>query len=209
VPIAYLTHHKEFFDLDFVVNKNVLIPRPQTEILVEEILKNKNIKTIADIGTGSGCIAVALAKNRPHWQVYATDVSAPALRVARANAKKNHVKINFKKGDLIKPLKNIMLDAVVANLPYLPNKLKTHLNTPETRGLKFEPARALFSGPDGLDLLKKFFQQLEEREQKPKYIYLEFDPNQTAYIRTVAERFNSQYQSHLIWVPPQPKCFRG
>ena len=169
-PVAYIIGHKEFYGLDFLVNKNVLIPRPKTELLVEEILKNKNIKIIADIGTGSGCIAIALAKNNPKLKIYATDISARALEVAGQNAKFHKVKITFKKGNLLEPIKHIKLDALVANLPYLSKKIYQK----NYSQLKFEPKLALLAGQGGLECYKKLFSQIRKLKHKPKYIYIEF-----------------------------------
>lgn len=169
-PAAYITRHKEFYGLDFKINKYTLIPRPETEHLVEKILKNKKIKTIADIGTGSGCIAIALAKNNPGLKIYATDISAKALAVAKKNTKLHKIKnITFKKGNLLEPLKNTKLDALAANLPYLSEK--TYKKNYEQ--LKYEPKNALLAGKDGLDCYKKLFSQINKLKYKPKYIYIE------------------------------------
>ena len=192
-PLAYLVGHKEFFGLDFLVNKNVLIPRPETELMVEEVLKNKKIKTVADIGTGSGCIAISLAKNNPGLKVYATDVSAGALKVARQNAKKHNVKIIFKKGSLLKPLKNVRLDAIAANLPYLPagrqvaGRAWKNNSSAESTGLKFEPASALFAGKKGLQLYKELFKQIRPGDKK--IIFLEIDPRQTSLIKSLIKKY--------------------
>jgi len=176
-PVAYLTGHKEFYGLDFIVNKKVLIPRPETESLVETVIKqvkrntkNETPKTvIADIGTGSGCIAVALKKNLPQIKVIATDKSATALKVARRNAKKHQVKIQFKQGNLLEPVKNLKIDIIVANLPYL----KDNLDYPDRKVIKYEPALALKGGPDGLKIYRQFYQQLQQLKNKPKLVYLE------------------------------------
>ena len=138
--------------------------------MVEEVLKNKKIKRLADIGTGSGCIAIALAKNNPELKIYAADISAKALIIARKNAKKYKLKnIIFKKGNLLEPIKNIKLDAVVANLPYLSKKIykKNYHN------LKFEPKNAMLAGKDGLDYYRKLFEQIKKLKYKPKYIFYE------------------------------------
>lgn len=185
-PLAYLLGHKEFYGLDFKVNKNTLIPRPETEIMVAEILKNKNIKTIADIGTGSGCIAIALAKNNPNLKVYATDISAQALPVAKTNAKKHRVKIIFKKGNLLDPIKNIKLDAVAANLPYGWKSWKNNTSA-ETKGLKFEPSIALFTDKNGLQLYEELLKQL--RGGHYKIIFLEIDPRQTKLITPLIKKY--------------------
>ncbi len=188
-PIAYLLGHKEFFGLDFIVNKHTLIPRPETELLVEEVLSTQNITTIADIGTGSGCIAIVLAQNRPDWKIYATDISSDALRVARKNSLKNKTEIIFKKGNLLQPVKNINLDAIVANLPYVPNPRSNQKTNTYTRGLKFEPKNALYAGRDGLNLFKQFFQQIKIFDLHPKYIYLEIGHNQADAIKKLTNKY--------------------
>ena len=152
-PVAYLINRKEFYGLDFYVDKNVLIPRPLTESLVEQVIKEVGNKkaTIADIGTGSGCIAIALKKHLPQATIYATDISPAALKVAKKNAKKHRVKIKFLKGDLLKPFLPSRkatrpgrvafkkIDIIIANLPYLiKNQIKNEL--------KYEPKTALLGG---------------------------------------------------------------
>lgn len=165
IPVAYLTNHKEFFNLDFYVDKNVLIPRPLTESLVEEVIKeakNKKIN-IADIGTGSGCIAIALKKHLPQATVYATDISIAALNVAKKNAKKHRVKIKFFQGDLLAPLSNKKIDIIVANLPYLTkSQIKNEL--------KYEPKTALLGGDK---YIKKLLRQAKELKYQPEKIFLE------------------------------------
>ncbi|MDP2736815.1 MAG: peptide chain release factor N(5)-glutamine methyltransferase, partial [bacterium] len=177
-PIAYLTGHKEFYGLNFKVNKNVLIPRPETELMVEEALKlvarsssasarqrrDGQPVTLADIGTGSGCIIIALAKQNINGKLLATDISAKALAVARQNAKNNHVdkKIKFLKGGLLEPIvKNKLIInrqplIILANLPYLtPTQIK---NSPT---IKYEPKLALAAGSDGLKYYRRLFKQIK------------------------------------------------
>jgi len=204
IPIAYLTHHKEFFGLDFYVNKNVLIPRPETELLVDETLKILNLlisqssnfsPTIADIGTGSGAIPVAIASNvsairesRLHSlpiKILATDISKPALKMATKNANLHATKITFLHGNLLTPIKHKKIDIIVANLPYVES---TDLKkvTPNTIGLKFEPKDALYSGPDGLDAYRQFFTQAAKLKHKPKFILIEYGgPQQTAELKKI------------------------
>lgn len=170
-PVAYLTGHKEFFGLDFIVNKSVLIPRSETESLVEAVIKevgNKKL-TIADIGTGSGCIAIALKKNLPLTKIIATDKSAAALKVAKRNAQKHQVTIQFKQGNLLEPIKSQKIDVIVANLPYL----KDNLKYPDQKTLQYEPKAALQGGQDGLKIYRQFFKQLQKLKNKPKLVYLE------------------------------------
>ncbi len=185
-PVAYLTGHKEFYHLGFIINKNVLVPRPETELLVDEVLKNKKIKIIADIGTGSGCIAISLAKNNSHLKIYASDISAKAINLAKKNSLKHKTtkRITFIKSDLLKPFTNIKLDAIVANLPYLDRKIK-YDNL--TIGLKFEPSIALYSGPDGLDAYRRLIAQIPKLKYPPQYIYLEIGHSQVSLIKKIIQ----------------------
>jgi release factor glutamine methyltransferase len=179
-PIAYITGYKGFYGLDFIVNKNTLIPRPETELLVEEVIKFKPKNyLIADIGTGSGNIIISLAKNISSKNNYlGIDISKEALRVAKLNAKKHKLdkKISFLNGDLLFPLlKNNKLTKlkpnkliIVANLPYLDTGWKNLLKSSETKGLKFEPCVALYAGKDGLDTYRKLADQLRLFNKKMK-----------------------------------------
>jgi len=194
-PVAYLTNHKEFYGLDFYINKNILIPRPETETLIEEIIKNEKNKKliITDIGTGSGCIAITLAKFLPKAKIYATDICKKALSVASKNAKIHNVKINFIQGNLLEPLKNKKIDIVVANLPYGWKEWKNNSST-ETSGLKFEPQKALFTKEGGLFLYLQLFSQLAKRKQKPKSIYGEFDPRQKKDLQKIIKKYLPEYK---------------
>ncbi|MFH1366418.1 MAG: peptide chain release factor N(5)-glutamine methyltransferase [Patescibacteria group bacterium] len=186
-PVAYLIKNKEFYGLNFYVDKNVLIPRPETECLIEEIIKfsrhangNKRL-AICDIGTGSGCLAVTLKKYIPKAKIYASDISKEALAVAKKNAGKHKVKILFKQGNLLKPFKKTKLDLIVANLPYLKPLRKYLKNYP---GLKYEPQIALSAGKQGLDLYREFFSQLKKYQPQAK-VFIEIDPSQVKAIRRI------------------------
>ena len=153
-PLAYILGTKEFFGLEFNVTPSVLIPRPETEIMVEECLKRVGDGAlIADIGTGSGAIAVALAVNLPKAKIWATDSSEEALKVARTNAEKHAVadRVSIVRGDLLEPLAVGEFDAIVSNPPYIPTGDIDTLQ-PEVR---YEPREALDGGPDGLDVYRK------------------------------------------------------
>ncbi|MFA6271879.1 MAG: peptide chain release factor N(5)-glutamine methyltransferase [Patescibacteria group bacterium] len=182
-PVAYLTNNKEFYGLDFYVDKNVLIPRPETELLVETVLKeikNDLTITIADIGTGSGCIAIAIAKNLPQAKIIAVDISNPALTVAKKNAKKYGVKkqIRFVCGDLLKKL-NDPVDIIIANLPYVPkNEAKKEIS--------FEPKEALFGENDGMEFLEKIITQSKTKLNENGVILLEIHPPQADKISSFA-----------------------
>ena len=161
-PVAYLVGKKEFFGLDFQVNQNVLIPRPDTECLVDAALrlaKKEGWKQILDIGTGSGCIAIALARHLPGVTVCAVDISEKALEVARVNARNHNLeaRIEFVCGSLLEPvLGRELFDAIVSNPPYIPAKEIEEL---EVGVKKYEPRSALDGGPEGLDIISKIIKQ--------------------------------------------------
>lgn len=155
-PIAYITGRQDFWDLTFEVSPAVLIPRPETEIIVEAALDlfphPEAPLAIADICTGSGCLAVALARERPRAAILATDVSAPALEVARRNAVRHGVahRIRFLLADLLRGVDE-PLDLIVANPPYVQRRDRVSLQ-PEVR--EHEPEVALFAGEDGLFVIR-------------------------------------------------------
>ena len=158
-PSAYILGHREFYGLDFNVDSSVLIPRPDTELLVEkalELAQSGSVSTIADIGTGCGAIAISLALKLPRAKIYATDISAAALKVASANCQKHGVsgRICLLEGDLLEPLPE-PVDLIVANLPYVSEADLAKVNT-----LGFEPTLALDGGPDGLDKIRRLCTQL-------------------------------------------------
>ena len=173
-PVAYIIGYQEFFDLDLLVNKNVLIPRPETELLIEEVIKfTKNTQfKILDVGTGSGAIAIALKKNLPNTEVFASDISKSALKVAQKNIKLNKVDIKLVRSNLLNEFKNGKFDVIVANLPYVPDKNKKIKNQ-FTKPLKFEPAKALYAGRYGLDAYEKLFKQIVKLKNRPTAIFCE------------------------------------
>jgi release factor glutamine methyltransferase len=179
-PVAYLTGYKEFYGLKIKVNKNVLIPRPETELLVEEVTnyvrRVKSSKTaILDMGTGSGAIALALAKNLPKAKIWASDASPDALKIARNNAKALKLKINVIYDNLLKHIKTgLVANAVIAaNLPYLDkNEIKNF--PPEIkRGLKYEPPSALFATRHGTAIYEELFKQISGLSIKPAILISE------------------------------------
>lgn len=161
-PVAYIVGHKEFFGLDFTVSPEVLIPRPETELLVEkaiQALADKASPTIADVGTGSGCIAIALACHLPRATIEAIDISTTALNVARRNAARHHVanRINFSTGNLLTPLKK-PVDLIISNPPYVNRDyLCASTTMPEVR--QFEPRLALDGGNTGLEVIQELLAQ--------------------------------------------------
>ncbi|MCI0369792.1 MAG: peptide chain release factor N(5)-glutamine methyltransferase, partial [candidate division NC10 bacterium] len=182
-PLAYLTGTKEFWSLSFGVTPDVLIPRPETETLVEMALARLNelqAPVIADIGTGSGAIAVALATALPHSRLYATEISSRALDVARANAARHGVleRITFLHGDLVEPLfcpgVGLQCDLMVSNPPYVATEELAGL-PPEVR---YEPLEALDGGPDGLDVHRRLISGASTLLKPGGWLALEMTPGQ-------------------------------
>jgi release factor glutamine methyltransferase len=164
-PVAYLIGHKEFYGLDFIVDKRVLIPRPETELLVEAALSSirsmGQTPIVADIGTGCGAIAIAIAVHEPRLPyVYASDISSGALDVARLNCQRYHVeqRIRLLCGDLLAPLPE-PIDILIANLPYVGTN-EMDLLAADVHA--YEPHLALFSGPTGLDLLCRLLKEAKQ-----------------------------------------------
>lgn len=187
-PLAYITGVRSFFGLDFFVNQNVLIPRPETELLVEQAKSWLEVhagrRTVADIGTGSGIIAISLAHIYPDLRVTAFDISTSALEVARQNACFHNVegRIQFIQSDLLDGI-SAKYDLILANLPYIPTK---NLNSLSIR--KFEPLVALDGGKDGLRLLTKLINTIPANITPGGCIILEIQYNQSEAIKEIAAR---------------------
>lgn len=174
IPLEHITHQKEFMKLNFFVNENVLIPRQDTEILVEEVIKianNKKAKKILDLCTGSGAIAVSLAKYLPDSQITAIDISNEALKIAKKNAISNNVEeqITFINSDMFENLNEEKFDIIVSNPPYV--KTNT-INELEVQ-VKKEPYIALDGGNDGLDFYRKIIKNAYQFLKYNGYLCLE------------------------------------
>ncbi|MGA2423285.1 MAG: peptide chain release factor N(5)-glutamine methyltransferase [Terriglobales bacterium] len=168
VPAQYITGHQEFWGLDLIVSPAVLIPRPETEHVVETVLELARRKIveqpasppiqIVDVGTGSGAIALALAKELPTAQIHATDISPEALEVARANAARHDLtsRIDFHRADLLDGFSPASFDFVVSNPPYVGESEEDSVQL-EVR--KFEPRSAVFAGPTGLEVIARLIPQ--------------------------------------------------
>lgn len=178
-PVSYITGHKEFMSLDFKVNPHVLIPRPDTEILVEEALKLAvfwNPVRICDVGTGSGAIAVSLAFYLKNAEVYATDISPEALKLAEYNARKNGVKVRWGQGNLLEPFANEeKFHIITANLPYIS---ETEYEMLEAGVKNYEPRSALVAPGDGLDLYRLLLPEAWDLLAYGGYILMEIGFNQ-------------------------------
>jgi release factor glutamine methyltransferase len=181
-PVAYTLGSKEFFGLDLAVTPAVLIPRPDTELLVEQVLERLDAgstATIADLGTGSGAVALALARHLPAARVLATDSSAEALKVARANARELRLEVDFLRGDWCAPLGDASVDVLVANPPYVAE------GDPHLAELAAEPLAALLSGPEGLDALRTIIGQSPRVLRTGGWLVLEHGFDQGGAVRTL------------------------
>jgi release factor glutamine methyltransferase len=202
-PFPYVLGHWEFFGLDFEVTPDVLIPRPETELLVEKAIiwlqESKVRRTIADIGTGSGAIAVSLAVNMPDTDILATDISAKALQVAKRNAEKLGVSknIEFIECDLL-PNKfafenhHLPFDLICANLPYIPTETLSHLPV-----FGREPTLALDGGADGLDLFRRLLNIAPDWLAPNALILLEIEATLGIQVLNLACDMFGQAEIHL------------
>lgn len=169
-PQAYLDSEVEFMGRKFVINPSVLIPRIETEQLVNEVLK-LNPKSVVDVGTGSGCIAIILAKNLPDAEIYATDTSEEALKIAKLNAEE--LDITFVKTNLLENIKT-NFEVIVANLPYIPTN---RIPTLDASVKDFEPVLALDGGADGFYVYRELFAQIAANF-RPRFLLCEIDDTQ-------------------------------
>ncbi len=194
-PIAYLTGTKEFFALEFEVTPAVLIPRPETEVLVERTIDlvrhSQGLRKLLDLGTGSGCIAIALGRNLPDLELYASDNSEPALEVAHRNAARHSLaeRIEFRHGDLFAPWSTPAtgaaagvppFDVIVSNPPYV----ATAPGTPvEENVRRYEPPDALFAGPEGLDVIRRIVAEAPPLLAPGGHLLLEMGFDQARKVR--------------------------
>jgi len=188
-PVAYIVGHREFWGLEFDVTPAVLIPRPETELVVEEALaslpRRDLVRHIIDVGTGSGCLAVTLAVEFPPANVTATDTSHEALAVAYRNADRHNVigRITFVQADVLKDLTE-PADLIVSNPPYVPAGDAATLQVEVAR---YEPASALYGGPDGLDVIRRLVGSARQHLAAGGWLIIEFGFGQEAAVREVAQ----------------------
>lgn len=176
-PLAYIIGSKEFYGHKFKVNKHVLIPRPESEAIIDlviEAAQNISISTetpvsvtALDLGTGSGCLAISAKLELPELKVVASDISDSALNVAKINAQQLNAEVKFIKSDLLSDVQDQQIDIIIANLPYVPTNLVT------SEEIVREPGIALFSGKTGLKHYKKFWSEIDKLKHQPTYIITE------------------------------------
>jgi release factor glutamine methyltransferase len=179
-PIAYIVGHKEFYGIDLAVNPAVLIPRPETELLVELALQ-RDFSSMADLGTGSGAIAIAVKRHRPKARVVGVEASAAALVVAQRNAAKNGLDIELRHGLWFGPLAGERFDLIVANPPYVA------AGDPHLAELGFEPRQALVAGPDGLDALREIARSAPAHLSAGGWVLLEHGQGQDKDVHVMLE----------------------
>lgn len=197
VPLQHITHSQEFMKMNFYVNENVLIPRPDTEILVEEVIniaKKTNAKKILDLCTGSGAIAISLAKYIENSQITAVDISEEALRIAKLNAINNNVedKITFVKSDLFENIVKEKYDIIVSNPPYIKKDFMKKLD----KEVQQEPYIALDGGYDGLDFYRKIISEGYQYLKFKGYLCMEigYDQKQEVFdIIKSQEKYSNTY----------------
>jgi release factor glutamine methyltransferase len=188
-PLAYVVGHKEFYDIDLLTDARALIPRPETECLIEHalsVLADHPAPLIADVGTGSGAVAVTLAKHLPRASLIATDISPDAVDLARENAQRSGVadRIDFRVGNLLEPIAE-SIDLLAANLPYIDDKNWPYL-AKTIRG--HEPKVAFLGGPDGLDLVRGLLRAAPRVTHLDSLILLEIGAYQGDAVTEIARQ---------------------
>ena len=182
VPLAYIRGHTEFYGRKFKVNRHVLEPRPESEIMIELLKRLPVTKklAIADVGTGNGAIGITAALEFPESRVDLYDISSGALAVAKHNVHLHELRLHVRKMNLLRrPLRPY--DVILANLPYVPDKWQIN------QAAMAEPKIAIFGGPDGLDIYRKFFAQLHRFTWQPKFVLTESLPPQHVKLSKVAQ----------------------
>ena len=207
-PAAYILGHCEFYGIDFWVDSRALIPRPETELLIEEavglaqrISRQGEQSTIADIGTGCGAIAISLALALPQAKIYATDISLSALKVAEVNCRRHGVngRVELLQGNLLEPLPQAV-DVIVANLPYVKDCEVVDLS-PEIR--EYEPTLAWAGGRDGLGKIREMLEQMQgeggiQRGEGPAWLLLEVGQGQGEMVTSLVNNYFPQASIELI-----------
>jgi release factor glutamine methyltransferase len=206
VPAQYITGHQEFWGMDLIVTPSVLIPRPETEHVIEAVLELRESASgfrrsalgsqkpeagsrILDVGTGSGCIALALAKELPQAEIYATDISAAALEIARINAVRNQLesRIQFREGDLLASFENNSFDFIVSNPPYVG---ESEADDVQLEVRKFEPRNAVFAGPGGVEVIERLIPQAHAALKTGGWLIMEISGTIAEEVRSLLRDWN-------------------
>ena len=175
-PVAYILGRREFYGIELAVNPAVLIPRPETELLVELALQ-KDFSSVLDLGTGSGAIAIALKRNKPSIRVTASEASAAALVVAKRNAARYNLQIDFRHGPWFQPLAGERFDLIVSNPPYVAD------GDPHLKDLAYEPQSALLAGADGLDAVREIARAAPRYLKPDGWLLVEHGAGQDTAVR--------------------------
>jgi release factor glutamine methyltransferase len=201
VPAQYITGHQEFWGMDLIVSPAVLIPRPETEHVIEAVLELQASGTprVVDVGTGSGCIALALAKELPNAKIHATDISPAALEIARVNAARHQLeRIHFHQTDLLEGLRG-EFDFVVSNPPYVG---ESEEDTVQLEVRKFEPRSAVFAGPRGTEVISRLIPQAHPALRPGGWLVMEISGTIAGEVRTFLENWeNVQIKPDLQSIP--------
>jgi len=191
-PLQYIEEYIPFYSIQINVDQRCLIPRPETEFLIE-LIKNKsdNPKKILDVGTGTGCIALMLKKLYPESTVDACDISLEALDLAKENSEINNLEINLFQSDLLSDVEEVDYDIIVANLPYIPTETLSSL---KSEVVDYEPLVALDGGVDGLLYINKLIKEIEEKDITNLTLFLEVD---TSHATTILNNLSHWKQVEL------------
>jgi len=214
VPAQYITGHQEFWGLDLIVSPAVLIPRPETEHVIETVValhrrlgSSGDFRRIVDVGTGSGAIALALAMELPQAEVHATDISPSALEIARANAARHQFegRIHFHETNLLQGLPLGVFDLVVSNPPYVGESEEDQVQL-EVR--KFEPRTAVFAGPTGLEVIERLLPQAHARLKPGGWLVLEISGAIAVELRRRLESWEEVAITHDLQGVPRVAAAR-
>lgn len=198
-PVQYILGFETFYGYDFQVTEDTLIPRPETELLVEQILNSYSTDSklsILDIGTGTGAIAITLKKERPQWDITATDISNKALEVAKKNAKQLNAEVKFKQGDLFEAIAGKKFDVIVSNPPYIAEEERCEMDESVKR---FEPSQALFAPHHGLAIYERLAKEASDYLNDDGAIYLEIGYRQG---KMVSQFFKEAFPTRSVEVLP-------
>ncbi|MBB5203344.1 release factor glutamine methyltransferase [Inhella inkyongensis] len=205
-PVAYLLGHKEFHGLNLAVSPATLVPRPDTETLVDwalEVLAPQTQARVLDLGTGSGCIALALKAARPNWSVFAVDRSPEALAVARANGERLGLAVNWLQGSWLEPVAGQQFDLIVSNPPYIASA------DPHLEALRHEPLSALASGADGLEDLRQLAQAAPPHLPPGGWLLFEHGYDQADAVAALLTQAGLENVSHRQDLAGHRRCTGG